>query len=119
MRLNHLDLTVPDIIATRDFFIDFLGFIHCETRGQAGLSILKDMDGMTLVLSRLRRSGAQVYPEGFHIGFHLSQREEVMALYDRLVAESEITPSVPQEQRNAFGFYFTAPGNILVEVAVR
>ncbi|MEO6151992.1 MAG: VOC family protein [Croceibacterium sp.] len=119
MRLNHLDLAVPDVIASRDFFSTFLGFTDHQTLGQGGLAILKAGDGMTLVLSRLQRTGEQAYPEGFHIGFHLTGREEVIALYHRLITESSVTPSEPRIQRGAFGFYFTAPGNILIEVAQR
>lgn len=117
MRLNHLDLAVPDVIASRDFFTAFLGFEHIETRGQGGLAVLKDSAGAVLVLSRLRRHGAQAYPEGFHIGFHLSRREDVLALHERLTEANAVTPSEPQVHRGAFSFYFTAPGGLLVEVA--
>ncbi len=119
MRLNHLDLAVPDIAATRDFLEAHLGFIHLETRGQDGLSILKDEAGLVLVLSRLRRDGAQAYPEGFHIGFHLESEAAVHELHDRMVAAGVDIPGPPTVQRGALGFYFTAPGDILVEVACR
>jgi catechol 2,3-dioxygenase-like lactoylglutathione lyase family enzyme len=119
MRLNHLDLAVPDVGATRDFFVQFLGFSHVQTLGQDGLAILRDDDGLTLVLSRLRRTGVQAYPDGFHIGFHLSDDESVVALHERLLAETTIAAPKPEIQRGALGFYFTAPGDILVEVASR
>ena len=119
MRLNHLDLAVPDVIASRDFFTTFLGFIDHQTLGQGGLAILKDGDGMTLVLSRLRRTGEQAYPDGFHVGFHLAGRKEVIALHHRLIAESSVSPSEPCVRRGAFGFYFAAPGNVLVEISQR
>jgi len=119
MRLNHLDLAVPDVVASRNFFTAFLGFEHVQTLGQGGLAVLKDSSGAVLVLSRLRRSGSQTYPEGFHIGFHLSRREEVLALHARLTAENVAAPSEPRVQRGALSFYFTAPGGILVEIAAR
>ena len=118
MRLNHLDLAVPDIAATRDFFEAHLGFTHLETRGQNGLAILRDETGLVLVLSRLRRDGAQTYPEGFHIGFHFPDEASVYGLYDRL-SGAGVEASAPEVQRGALGFYFTAPGEILVEVACR
>ena len=68
MRLNHLDLPVPDIAATRDFFETWMGFTHDGTLGRDGLAILHDESGLVLVLSRLQRDGAQAFPATFHIG---------------------------------------------------
>ncbi len=36
MRLDHLDLAVPDVIASRDFFVTFLEFEQLKTLGQGG-----------------------------------------------------------------------------------
>ena len=119
MRLNHLDLATPDLAATRDFFTAHLGFSLIETRGQDGLAILKDGTGLVLVLSRLRRTGAQTWPEGFHIGFHLESEAAVHALHARLVGTGVEIDAAPSIQRGALGFYFTAPGDIPVEVAYR
>jgi catechol 2,3-dioxygenase-like lactoylglutathione lyase family enzyme len=118
MRLNHLDLPVPDVAAARSFFIDQLDFVHVDTLGQDGLSILHDGAGMMLVLSRRRRTGAQAFPDTFHIGFHLQSVEEVSAAFDRLsVAGYAKTP--PEWQRGAFSFYATGPCELVVEVAHR
>jgi catechol 2,3-dioxygenase-like lactoylglutathione lyase family enzyme len=119
MHINHLDLPVPDVIASRDFFVTFLGFSHRQTLGQGGLAILEGADGLTLVLSRLRRAGSQTYPEGFHIGFYLERPEDVVALHHRLTTETALVLSEPSVQRGVLGFYFTAPSNHLIEVAVR
>jgi catechol 2,3-dioxygenase-like lactoylglutathione lyase family enzyme len=119
MRLNHLDLAVPDIAAARDFFETHLGFTHQQTLGQNGLSILRDEGGLTLVLSRLQRRGARAYPDGFHIGFHLESEAAVHALYDRMTGAGVDIHDPPTVQHGALGFYFTAPGDILVEVAYR
>lgn len=119
MRLNHLDLPVPDVAAARDFFADWLGFTPVETRGADGLAILRDTSGLVLVLSRLRRSGAQAMPEGFHIGFHLASEDEVTALHRRLLGAGVGDIAPPSMQRGAFSFYFEGPGAILVEVASR
>ena len=119
MRLNHLDLAVPDIRAARDLFETHLGFTHLQTLGQDGLAILRDASGLVLVLSRRRRTGAQAYPEGFHIGFHLDTEAEVHALHARLAANGIAVPDAPSIQRGALSFYFHAPGEILVEIAHR
>lgn len=118
MRLNHLDLPVPDIAATRAFFERWLGFRHLQTLGDNGLSILRDDAGLVLVLSRLRRSGPQALPEGFHIGFHLEDEAAVIALHAGLAAEG-LAGDPPTHQRGAFAFYFVAPGDVLVEIAHR
>ena len=118
MRLNHIDLPVPDVAATRDFFETWLGFTHERTLGQDGLSILRDNAGLVLVLSRLRRDGAQTWPIPFHIGFHLETEAAVSALHARMAAGG-LAVDPPAPQHGAFGFYLTAPGDILVEVAHR
>jgi catechol 2,3-dioxygenase-like lactoylglutathione lyase family enzyme len=117
MRLNHLDLPVPDIAATRAFFETCMGFTHEKTLGQDGLSILRDESGLVLVLSR-RRAEAPGFPATFHIGFHLDSEDAVTALHARLQAAGHAHDG-PTMQRGAFAFYFTAPGDILVEVAHR
>jgi catechol 2,3-dioxygenase-like lactoylglutathione lyase family enzyme len=118
MRLNHLDLPVPDIAATRDFFETWLGFTHDRTLGQDGLAILRDESGLVLVLSRLQREGAQSFPTTFHVGFHLESDAAVSDLFERLRAAGHVEGR-PSHQRGAYSFYFIAPGAILVEVAHR
>lgn len=118
MRLNHLDLPVPDVAAARTFYVEHLGFTHIETLGQDGLAILRDADGLVLVLSRLRKTGAKHFPEGFHIGFHLAEAAAVHSLYARLEAAG-VVEQPPSIQRGALSFYFLAPGEVLVEVAHR
>jgi len=118
MRLNHLDLPVPDVAATRDFFETWLGFTHERTLGQDGLAILRDEAGLVLILSRLQNKGAQAWPFPFHIGFHLKTEAQVSDLRQRM-AEGGIAVGEVSVQRGAFSFYFTAPGEILVEIAHR
>ena len=118
MRLNHLDLPVPDVGETRAFFERWFGFTHERTLGQDGLSILRDDSGLVLVLSRRSRRGPQDFPETFHIGFHLDSADAVQALHQQL-ADAGIASDLPTEQRGAFSFYLTAPGGLLVEIAYR
>jgi catechol 2,3-dioxygenase-like lactoylglutathione lyase family enzyme len=117
MRLNHLDLPVPDIAATRAFFETCMGFTHEKTLGQDGLSILHDESGLVLVLSR-RSHAAPGFPPSFHIGFHLETEQAVTALHAELKAAGHAHDG-PTMQRGAFAFYFIAPGGILIEVAHR
>jgi catechol 2,3-dioxygenase-like lactoylglutathione lyase family enzyme len=119
MRLNHLDLPVPDVAAAREFFETWLGFTHRRTLGRDGLAILSDESGLTLVLSRRSREGSQCFPETFHIGFHLDSPDAVIALYERLTVVGGYSIDPPSLQRGAFGFYLRAPGEILIEIAHR
>lgn len=116
MRLNHIDLPVPDVAATRDFFETWLGFTHDKTLGQSGLSILRDPAGLVLVLSRRQDEGPWPYP--FHIGFHLKTEAAVSDLHRRMT-DGGVAVGEASMQRGAFSFYFTAPGDILVEIAHR
>lgn len=119
MRLNHLDLQVPDVAATRDFFEAHLGF-RCEaTKGKDALCILRDETGFVLVLSVHRKDGPTEYPSAFHIGFLLDSEEAVHAQYARMTAAGVHLPNPPEKRRGALLFYFHAPGGVLVEVSHR
>ncbi|MDR6287582.1 catechol 2,3-dioxygenase-like lactoylglutathione lyase family enzyme [Inquilinus ginsengisoli] len=118
MRLNHLDLAVPDVALARDFFTSHFGLHHRETLGRDGLAILADDGGLVLVLSRWRKQGAAAYPDGFHIGFLVETREEVDAQYEHLAAAGvEVQP--PSAMRGGWMFYLTGPGGVLIEVSWR
>jgi catechol 2,3-dioxygenase-like lactoylglutathione lyase family enzyme len=118
MRLNHLDLPVPDVAETRRFFEQWFGFKLERTLGQDGLSILRDEGGLLLVLSRRLRRGSQEFPETFHIGFYLQSVDAVQMLYQQL-SDAGVAAEPPTERRGAFSFYVAAPGGVLVEIAHR
>ena len=124
MRLNHLDLHVADVAKTRNFFVTHFGLRHLETRGDDGLAILQDNAGLELVISRpiAKLGGADQTALGcvtYHIGFLLPSRNEVDALYARLVVANVELAAAPRAMRGGWAFYVTAPGNILVEVSSR
>jgi catechol 2,3-dioxygenase-like lactoylglutathione lyase family enzyme len=124
MRLNHLDLHVPDVAAARDFFVDIFGLSVVETRGQDGLAILNDDAGLELILSRPieKFGGADNLMTGvntYHVGFILPERAEVDAVYARLVAAGFEAWHEPRAIRGGWLFYAMGPGRILVEVGWR
>ena len=124
MRLNHLDLHVSDFAETRNFFVTNFGFRHLETKGDDGLAILQDDAGLELVISRpiAKLGGADQAALGvvtYHIGFLLPSRDDVDALYARLVAAGIELSAAPRAMRGGWVFYVTAPGKILVEVSSR
>lgn len=124
MHLNHLDLHVPDVAATRDFFRDNLGFAEVETRGDNGLAILNDGHGLELVISRpvAKFGGSDAVSTGvntYHIGFHQRTREAVDELFGRLHAVGAEMWGEPRELRGGYLFYCFAPGRILIEIGRR
>jgi catechol 2,3-dioxygenase-like lactoylglutathione lyase family enzyme len=124
MRLNHLDLHVPDVAATRDFFRDYLDFTEVETRGNNGLAILKDDAGLEFVISHpvAKFGGADTPTVGantYHIGFIQPSREDVNGLFERLRAAGVEIQGEPQAIRGGWLFYCFAPGRILIEIGWR
>jgi catechol 2,3-dioxygenase-like lactoylglutathione lyase family enzyme len=119
MQLNHLDLPVPDVRSTATFFERFFGLRLVEMKGRDALAILKDEAGFTLVLSPVRKEGAQALPEPFHVGFHLDSEEEVRAMHARITGGGVERVSPLDHRRGALLFYCCAPGPVLVEVADR
>ena len=86
MRLNHLDLHVPDVAATRDVLVSAFGLTEVGTRGANGLAILRDDAGLELVISRPveKFGGGDAVSVGlntYHIGFMQPSREAVDALF--------------------------------------
>jgi catechol 2,3-dioxygenase-like lactoylglutathione lyase family enzyme len=117
MQMNHIDIPVPDVAATRDFFVEHLDFRHIETKGRDSLSILKDSGGNVLVLSHAKSGAAPA--DGFHIGFLLDSRAAVDAAYERLKRTGARVANAPNAMRGAWLFYVEAPGPILIEIAHR
>ncbi|MDL2410217.1 VOC family protein [Rhizobium calliandrae] len=124
MRLNHLDLHVPDVAATRDFLVSVFDFTEIETGRANGRAILRDDAGLELVISRpVEAFGAadsvSVGRNTYHIGFMLPSRVAVDAQFERVkLAGCEIWKP-PSAMRGGWLFYCFAPGRILIEVGWR
>lgn len=111
MKLNHLDLQIPDVPALARFLVDHFG-LEAKTRlDSPKLAILTDGAGFTLVLQH--RVG-EPYPEGFHIGFHVDDPAEVHARRDRIAAAGVAISEVAVSARGA-SCYCQAPG-VLIEL---
>jgi catechol 2,3-dioxygenase-like lactoylglutathione lyase family enzyme len=123
MRLNHIDLHVPDVAATAEFFTTYLGLTLIDTRANGGLAILSDGHGLELVLSHaIAKFGSTDQAErqlvSYHIGFILDDREAVDRAHAAMAAGGlDLQP--PREMRGGWLFYCYAPGHILVEVGAR
>jgi catechol 2,3-dioxygenase-like lactoylglutathione lyase family enzyme len=123
MRLNHLDLHVPDVAATTEFFTRYLGLKHLDTRANGGLAILTDGHGLEFVLSHaLEKFGTADQSKGlvaYHIGFIVESRETVDTIHAAMLVGGIQLSNPPREIRGGYLFYVHAPGNILVEIAAR
>jgi lactoylglutathione lyase len=115
MRLNHLNLTVPDVERMREFFETYFGFRCVMERGRGALAVLVDESGFVLTLNNFEKATEVEYPGAFHIGFMQESREQVDAIHQRLKADGfDVGPA--KEFHGAWTFYFRAPGGFVVEV---
>jgi catechol 2,3-dioxygenase-like lactoylglutathione lyase family enzyme len=115
MRLNHLNLTVPDVAQTREFFETHFGFRCVAERGRSALAVLVEESGFILTLNNFEQQTEVKYPGIFHIGFMQETKEKVDEIHERLKAAG-FEPEPPKEFHGAWTFYFRAPGGFLVEV---
>jgi lactoylglutathione lyase len=114
MTLNHLNLTVSDVLANRAFFETYFGFKCKVDRGDA-LVVMVDESGFVLSLNNFGKSEKVAYPGAFHIGFMQDSRKRVEEIHASLQAGG-FDPQPPHEFHGAWTFYFKAPGGFLVEV---
>jgi lactoylglutathione lyase len=115
MKLNHLNLTVPDVRTTREFFETYFGLQCVFERGRDVLAVMVDETGFVFTLSNFDKATEVEYPGAFHIGFMQDSRERVDEMYQRLTAGG-IEADPPKEFHGAWTFYFRAPGGFIVEV---
>ncbi|WP_105427682.1 VOC family protein [Neorhizobium tomejilense] len=124
MRMNHIDIHVPDVAATSAFLIRHFGLTLRETRGGNGLAILNDDSGLEIVVSRPveKFGGAEQQALGvvtYHLGFIQPERTEVDGLYRELKAGDAELVGEPREMRGGYLFYCLAPGRVMIEVGWR
>lgn len=117
MRLNHVDLPVPDTTAARRFFETHFGF-RCLHAGDA-LCVLLGDGGFALTLSALPPDEALHYPSGFHVGFNLDDEADLRVAYARLQAAGAPIVRPLGLLGNALTFQCEAPGPVVVELGYR
>ncbi|MFB5663680.1 VOC family protein [Alteribacillus sp. HJP-4] len=110
MKLNHMNLTVTDVNATRKFFEKYF---NVQTKGNHSdsFAIMVDEDGFLLALMK----GSNVdYPKSFHIGFEQESKEHVNEINQRLKDDGyNVKPPI---RTHRWTFYVKAPGGFTVEV---
>jgi lactoylglutathione lyase len=122
MKLNHLNLTVSDVVETRKFLEKYFGLqgdVNPYTGegtggGNDGFAVLFDDGGLVLTLIRAARGTEVKYPPTFHIGFMQESEEKVNEINRRLKEDGFDVE--PPRRMHAWTFYCRAPGGFDVEV---
>jgi lactoylglutathione lyase len=112
VRLNHLNLTVTDVLVARDFLERYFGLRSMA--GNAGMAFLSDDDGFVLTLMKAGKATEVAYPGNFHVGFFVESDEIVDEVNSRL--KDDGFDVAPPEQHHAYTFYIEAPGGFTVEL---
>jgi catechol 2,3-dioxygenase-like lactoylglutathione lyase family enzyme len=113
MKLNHLNLTVPNVLETHRFLEKHFGLKPLGGEPRETMGFLSDDDGMVLALFRAK--GEVKYPPGFHVGFIQDTEERVNEINQRL-REDGIEVPKPARLHGSWTFYFQAPGGFTIEV---
>jgi lactoylglutathione lyase len=114
--LNHVNLTVPDVVETAAFLETYFDLRTPEGADpKATFAVLFDDRGLVLTLMRGKRGTEIAYPATFHIGFMQETEERVNEIHRRLVEDGYQCP--PPERSHAWTFYVRAPGGFDIEVA--
>ena len=115
MKLNHLNLTVTDVPAARQFLEKYFGLT--DGGGNNNIGFLRDENGMVLTLTstKVSRETEVKYPATFHIGFIQESEERVNEINQRLKDDGYDVPP-PSLQHGSWTFYFFSPGGFVIEV---
>ena len=116
MKLNHLNLTVSDVLGTYGLLEKHFGMRGFSgMKPTAAVAFMSDDNGMVLSLFRASKGADVKYPSGFHIGFVQESEERVNEINQRLREDGFNVPA-PSRMHGSWTFYFDAPGGFMVEV---
>jgi lactoylglutathione lyase len=110
MKLNHVNLTVTDVNAAREFLEKYFDLKTKNTRADS-FALLLDDEGLVLTLMKDNQVS---YPKTFHVGFIQPSEDTVNKIYQRLI-DDEFDVKPPQ-RAHGWTFYVKAPGGFTVEV---
>src|SRR5271165_2173003 len=88
MKLNHLNLTVTDPVATQEFLTKYFG-LKPRGKGNHNMAFLSDDNGIVLSLMnpKVGRESEVKYPATFHVGFIQESEQAVDEINQRLKAD--------------------------------
>jgi lactoylglutathione lyase len=115
VKLNHLNLTVTDVPAAKQFLETYFDLRPAEEGpSNKNFVILFDDNGLVLSLMKATHNTEVRYPGNFHIGFIQENEARVNELNARMKADGYDVE--PPERHHAWTFYILAPGGFTVEV---
>ena len=112
MTLNHLNLTVTDVVAATAFLETYFGLRR--TGGNAGMAFLSDDSGFVLTLMKAGQATRVTYPANFHVGVFVDSEATVDQVNQRLKEDGYDVR--PPERHHAYTFYVQAPGGFTIEL---
>jgi catechol-2,3-dioxygenase len=115
MKLNHLNLTVTEVMEAHAFLQKYFGLR--DAGGNDNIAFLTDEDGLLLSLTSMKlvKENDVKYPATFHIGFIQESEQRVDEINRTLQAGGYQVPP-PSRQHGSWTFYFMAPGGFTIEV---
>jgi catechol 2,3-dioxygenase-like lactoylglutathione lyase family enzyme len=118
--LNHTNLTTYDVPALREFFCKAFDFTDVAERGDK-FAVLRNSENFLLTLMYDKgMTPQQGYPGQFHVGFLEATQQEVDRKHQVLRALNYEAAAPAMLQRGGpptYGFYYNAPGGVMVEVS--
>jgi len=116
MKLNHLNLTVTDVLETHRLLEKHFGLKDYGALAPSpAMSFLHDDNGLVLALFRSAPGVAVKYPAGFHVGFVQESEERVNQINQRL-RDDGYKVGKPRRLHGSWTFYFQSPGGFTIEV---
>ena len=85
MKLNHLNLTVSNVLEAHRFLEKHFGLKGLGGKPSEAMGFLSDDNGM--VLSLFRAKGEVKYPPGFHVGFVQESEAQVDQIHKNQVPQ--------------------------------
>ena len=116
MKLNHINLTVNNVLETRDFLSKYFGLTEMQGAPMTEkFGLMTDPNGMVISLMTQGSAGDVTYPSAFHIGFVQDSQEKVNEINQRMKDDGLDVPA-PRSFHGSWTYYVKAPGGFLVEV---
>ena len=117
MKLNHINLPVTDVAASRDFFARYFGLATSMKLGLGVMAMMRDEGNMVLILSNFDKSAEIHHHKDLHVGFLLESRQEVDEMHARMIADG-LEVETPKRMQGRYGFYLQSPGGFVTEVGI-
>ena len=122
--IHHLGLTVPDITATRDFFVNILGFKQVGEKPDYPAVFVSDGTVMLTLWQAIDPDEARSFDRKTNIGLHhfalkVASLETLKALHSELLTTDGVEIEFPPEplgQGPAHHMMLEIPGGIRMEL---